>query len=74
MTTQKKCSILVALEEQVKFFDVIINVSECFEADFYVSLTDFAKDGGNYVNIIGTLITFANTASTIKKLSEYVGV
>lgn len=44
MTTQKKCSILLALEEPFKAFDLIINISECLDPEFYLRLTDFSKD------------------------------
>lgn len=46
MTTQKKCSIIIALEEEGKIFDAIINVSRCFDPDFYAKVSDLAKDEG----------------------------
>lgn len=43
MTTQKKCSILMAVEEDRKIFDGIINVSKCFDPEFYAKISDLAK-------------------------------
>ncbi len=43
MTTQKKCSIIMAVEEHQRCFDAIINVSKCFDPDFYTRASDLAK-------------------------------
>jgi len=43
MTTQKKCSILMAVEEDRKIFDGIINASKCFDPEFYAKISDLAK-------------------------------
>jgi hypothetical protein len=47
MTTQRKCSILIAVEEEQKLFDAVINISKCYDPEFYSRLTDLVKDGGN---------------------------
>lgn len=50
MTTQKKCSILMALEEERKIFHAVLNVSKCFDPDFYAKACDLAKEGATIVS------------------------
>jgi hypothetical protein len=45
MTTQKKCAIITAIEDDKRVFDAIINVSKCFDPDFYVRMSELAKEG-----------------------------
>lgn len=36
----------MALEEEKRVFDAIINASHCLDPDFYARVSDLAKDGG----------------------------
>ena len=44
-----------------------MNVSRCFDSEFYAKACEMAKEGS-------TIVTFAEVASSIRKLSEIIGV
>jgi hypothetical protein len=43
ITTQKKMSIIMAIQDECKLFRAIISAGKCLEADFYVRLVLMLK-------------------------------
>ena len=48
LLSQKKCSMVMALEEGRGVFDGVINLSKCYNPEFYMGVCQLAKEGGNF--------------------------
>ncbi len=40
LISQKKCSILLALEEHRRLFHLVVSASKCFDTEFYLKLVE----------------------------------
>lgn len=43
ITTQKKMSIIMAIQDECKLFNAILSTGKCVESDFYVKLAEMLK-------------------------------
>jgi hypothetical protein len=45
LITQRKCSILLALEEHRRLFHLVVSAAKCYDPDFYLKLAETLVEG-----------------------------